>query len=309
MLDPCDDLAFSCFDNYIGDEDVIEVIAEMDDVLNNVEDFKEKLLVIKFGGSIMNNDECKNAFYEDIAFLNSKGIKTVIVHGGGPSITSYLQKLNIEAKFVNGLRVTDEDTMEVVEFVLSGQVNKEISNKLYQHGVNAIGLSGRDCGLVKAEKIFTYKGDEKIDIGFVGKPVEINTTLLNDLLNMGYVPVIAPIGTDDVGNVYNINADYVVSAISSSLGADKLVLLTDVEGVYLDINDKNSLIKSINVMEMKDYIKSGIISGGMIPKMEGCIDAIEKGAKNVQIIDGRKVHSLIINVFGTNSNSTIIKGV
>ncbi len=286
-----------------------QIIFEMKDVLDNVENFKGNTLVIKFGGSIMSNEECKNAFYEDIAFLNNKGIRTVIVHGGGPSITSFLQRLNIEAKFINGLRFTDQATMEVVEFTLSGKVNKEISGKLYLHGVKALGLSGRDCGLVKAEKIYTYNGDERLDIGFVGKPTSINTSLLNDLLNMGYVPIIAPIGTDDEGNVYNINADHVVSAVSSAIKADKLVLLTDVEGVYLDLNDKDSLIKSITVSEMKDYIKNGIISGGMIPKMEGCIDAIVKGTKNVQLIDGRKIHSLITDVFGKNSNSTIIKGV
>ncbi|TJX14216.1 acetylglutamate kinase [Tissierella creatinini] len=286
-----------------------QIICNMKDVLDNVENFKGKTLVIKFGGSIMSNEECKNAFYEDIAFLNNKGIRMVIVHGGGPSITSFLQRLNIEAKFINGLRFTDGATMEVVEFTLSGKVNKEISGKLYLHGVKAIGLSGRDCGLVKAEKIYTYNGDERLDIGFVGKPTHINISLLEDLLNMGYIPVIAPIGTDDDGNVYNINADHVVSAVSSAIKADKLVLLTDVEGVYLDLKDKDSLIKSITVSEMKDYIKNGIISGGMIPKMEGCIDAIEKGTKNVQLIDGRKIHSLITDVFGKNSNSTIIKGV
>lgn len=286
-----------------------QVIGEMEDVLNNVESFKGKLLVIKFGGSIMNDEKCKRAFYEDIAYLNRMGIRTVIVHGGGPSITSYLQKLNIEAKFVNGLRVTNKDTMDVVEFILSGKVNKEVSGSLYQYGVNAIGMSGRDCGLVKAERIYTYSGDEKIDIGYVGKPVEINISLLNDLLSMGYVPVIAPIGTDDEGNVYNINADHVVAAVSSALVADKLVLLTDVEGVYLDINDKDSLITSISVSEMRDYIKDGIISGGMIPKMEGCIEAIEGGTKSIHLIYGRRAHSLITDVFGKNSNSTTIKGV
>ncbi len=286
-----------------------QIISGMEDVLNNIENFRGRTLVIKFGGSIMSNEECKAAFYEDIAFLNNKGIRTVIVHGGGPSITSFLSKLNIEAKFINGLRVTDEATMEVVEFTLCGKVNKEISGNLYLNGVKAIGLSGRDCGLVKAEKIYTYDGDKKLDIGYVGKPTEINTSVLNELLNLGYVPVIAPIGTDNEGNIYNINADHVVSAISSAIQADKLVLLTDVEGVYLDLNNKDSLIKSITISEMKDYIKNGIISGGMIPKMEGCIDAIEKGTKSVQLIDGRKVHSLITNVFGEDSNSTIIKGV
>lgn len=286
-----------------------QIIGEMDDVLKNVENFKGKLLVIKFGGSIMNDEKNKKAFYEDIAYINKKGIKTVIVHGGGPSITSYLQKLNIEAKFVNGLRSTDKDTMEVVEFILSGKVNKEISGGLYQYGINAIGMSGRDCGLVKAERIYTYSEDEKIDIGYVGMPVEINTLLLNDLLNMGYVPVIAPIGTDDEGNVYNVNADHVVSAVSSALAADKLVLLTDVDGVYLDINDKDSLIKFISVSEMRDYIKNGIVSGGMIPKMEGCIEAIESGTKSIQLINGRRPHSLITDIFGENSNSTTIKEV
>lgn len=274
----------------------------------NIEEYIGKTIVIKFGGSIMKNEKCKEAFYQDIAYLKENGVNIVIVHGGGPNISSMLEKVGSETKFINGLRVTDKNSMEIVEMTLAGSVNKELSGKLANYSINAIGLSGRESDLIEAKKKFSYVDGEKIDLGFVGEVEKINTPVLNLLIKSGFLPVIAPIGFDKDGNIYNINADYVAGSISAALHADKLILMTDVEGVYLDINDKSSLLKSVTINEIKEYIKTGVIHGGMIPKMECCMNAIENGTKAVHLVDGRREHSLLTDVFYSTSNSTSING-
>lgn len=274
--------------------------------LPGLSNFKGKTFVIKYGGSIMKNSCAKQAFFKDVALMREHGINVVIVHGGGPLISAWLKKAGIESRFVNGLRVTDEEVMEIVQMVLCGMVNKNLSLSLSMQGVNAIGISGMDGKLIEAQKKYTYEKNKKIDIGFVGEVTNINERMIISLLKNGQVPVISPVGYDDKGNKYNINADYVASYVSSALNADKLIILTDVEGVYKDINDKNSLIPSLTPEKIEDYIEQGIISGGMIPKMECCMEAVKSGTKKVHLIDGRKEHCLINDIF--YNKGTIILG-
>jgi len=272
--------------------------------------YEGKTFVIKYGGSIMSNDAAKQAFVEDIALMTSAGIKVVIVHGGGPLINKWVKKTGGESKFIKGLRVTDQETMEIVEMVLSGNVNKRLSSILSQRGLKAIGISGRDSNLIGAKKKFVYENSKKIDIGFVGEVASINKKVLTTLLKNNYIPVISPVGADAEGNSYNINADYAAAAISGVLKAEKLLIMTDIDGVYTDITDPSTLLSSITVEETKEFINKGVIYGGMIPKLECCVAAINKGTKNVHLIDGRKTHSLLLNII-KNCGTKIItaKGV
>ncbi|QZY54981.1 acetylglutamate kinase [Crassaminicella profunda] len=283
-------------------------IATLIEALPYIKKFSGKTFVIKYGGSIMKNIEAKKAFIEDVVLLKLVGINVVIVHGGGPNISKWLSKLNIDTNFVKGLRVTDEKTMEVVEMVLSGQINKGITSELCSHGINAVGISGKDNHLIEATKKYLYEENEKIDIGYVGDVVSVNDQLLNDLLKTRYLPVISPIGCDKEGNGYNINADYVAAAVASVLNAEKLILLTDIEGLYKDINDPSTFISSIRIEKIKEYMEEGAILGGMIPKMQCCIQAIEKGTKNIHLIDGRQEHSLLLEIFTDKGMGTMIKG-
>jgi acetylglutamate kinase len=267
------------------------------EILSLLSDYKNKTFVIKYGGSIMNNLEAQKAFAEDVYLLRKHDINVVIVHGGGPEISRWLKKAGVESKFISGLRVTDTDTMEIVEMVLSGSVNKKLSSNLNKQGLCAAGISGRDANLIKAKKKYLIENGENIDIGFVGEVVSVNPSILIDLLKNNVIPVISPIGNDDDGNAYNINADYAASAVAGALNADKLIIMTDIAGVYKDINDPGSLLASLTIDEIKQYIESGIISGGMIPKMECCMEAILKGTKNVHLVDGRKEHSLLEDTF------------
>lgn len=255
-----------------------------------------KVFVIKYGGSIMDNEAAQEAFIEDLIFLTNLGIKIVIVHGGGPEINRWLARTNIENRFVKGLRVTDSATMEIVEMVLSGNVNKKLSSNLSRKGLNAIGISGKDSNLIKAKKKYVYENGNKLDIGFVGQVTSINKKVILGLLKNNYIPVISPIGGDEDGNSYNINADYAASFISGVLRAEKLLVMTDIDGVYKDIKDPSSMLPSITIDEIKEYTDCGIISGGMIPKLECCIDALDKGTKSVHLIDGRKEHNLLLNL-------------
>ena len=269
--------------------------------------FKGKTFVIKYGGSVMKNKIAQEAFFNDVATLKNMNINIVIVHGGGPEISKWLNKIGIESKWVNGLRVTDYYTMEIVEMVLSGNVNKKISSHLNTRGLSAIGISGRDCNLIRARKQYVYEKDQKIDIGFVGKIVNINKNLLIDFLEKDYIPVISPIGCDTDGNSYNINADSAAAFISGVLKAEKLIIMTDIEGVYKDINDPSSLLSTLTIEEIHDYIDSGEITDGMIPKLECCVEAIQKGAKNVDLVDGRKEHALILDLY-SRSGTRILSG-
>ncbi|KXG75223.1 acetylglutamate kinase [Thermotalea metallivorans] len=278
------------------------------EALPYIKKFRGKTFIIKYGGSIMNNEEAKKAFIEDVVLLKLVGIHLIIVHGGGPNISAMLKQLDIESKFIDGLRVTDQKAMEVVEMVLSGSINKSIAADLCRHGICALGISGRDGNLIQARKKYLYKEEEKIDIGYVGEVVSVNKKLLTDLLEKEQLPVISPVGCDEEGNIYNINADYVASAVSSVLEAEKLILLTDIGGIYKDIQDPASFISFATVDEMKRYIEEGIIKGGMIPKAECCIEAIERGTKNVHLIDGRREHSLLLEIFTNDGIGTMIRG-
>ena len=278
------------------------------EALPYIEQFTGKTFVIKYGGSLMENDELKKKFIEDVALLKLVGINIVIVHGGGKRINAMLDKVNLDVKFEKGQRVTDENVIGIVEMVLSGQINKDLAASLSAHGLNAVGLSGRDSGLLMAEKNFSIEENgEKRDIGFVGNITEVNKILLQDLINTGYVPIISPVASGYRGEIFNVNADYAAGAVSGALNAEKLILLSDIKGLYKDINDESSFISEINISRVKEYINKGLISGGMIPKLECCINAIEKGTKEVVIIDGRVAHSLLIEIFTTAGSGTMVK--
>ena len=271
------------------------------EALPYIREFNGRTVVIKYGGNAMINDTLKASVMEDIALMKYVGINVVIVHGGGPDITSFLKKLGKESKFVSGLRVTDEETVEVAEMVLAGKINSEIVTLLNRRGVRAVGLSGKDADLIIAEKklatVYEAGGKTKVDIGNVGKVKQINIQIVNDLIAQSYVPVIAPIGVGEDGESYNINADYVAADIAGALKAEKLFLLTDTEGVYKNFEDKTSFISTLKAEEARSFIKDGIISGGMIPKVEACLRALDKGANKAYIIDGRLEHSIILELF------------
>ncbi|MBQ9365989.1 MAG: acetylglutamate kinase [Schwartzia sp.] len=280
-------------------QDKADVLTE---ALPYIQKFFGKTIVIKYGGNAMVSDDLKKKVIMDITLMKFVGIRPVIVHGGGPDITGFLKKIGKKSEFVSGLRVTDEETMEVVEMVLIGKVNSEIVNLLNQAGNHAIGLSGKDASLIEATKKFAEVHNsggriEKVDIGHVGEVKSIHARALNDMLDNGYIPVVAPIGVGGEGESYNINADYVAAKIAGALKAEKLLLLTDVEGVYKDYADKSSFISSITEAEIRRYINDGTISGGMIPKVEACLDALGDGAHKTSIIDGRLPHSLLLELF------------
>ena len=280
------------------------------DALPYIRKFYGKTMVIKYGGNAMLSDELKTKVVQDITLMKYIGIRPVIVHGGGPDITGFLKRVGKQAEFVSGLRVTDQETMEIVEMVLIGKVNSEIVNRLNQCGGQAIGLSGKDAGLIRAtKKLAEIHKDgrvEKADIGYVGEVKEINAQALNDLLEKGYIPVVAPVGVGDEGESYNINADYVAAEVAGALRAEKLLLLTDVEGIYKDYEDKSSFLSSLTETEALAYIDDGTISGGMIPKVEACLTALTKGAKKTSIIDGRLPHSLLLELFTSQGIGTEI---
>lgn len=277
------------------------------EALPYIKRFAGKTFVIKYGGSVMENDELKKKFIEDVALLKLVGINIVIVHGGGKRINAMLDKVNLDVEFVQGQRVTDENVMDIVEMVLSGSVNKDLSACLSAHGIHAVGLSGKDSNLLKAEKKYVAgKDGSKLDLGYVGQIKEVNKNLLHDLINAEYVPIISPVASGFHGETFNVNADYVAGAVSGALEAEKLILLSDIKGLYKDINDEDSFISEINTDTIKEYIADGTIAGGMIPKMQCCMDAIEKGAKEVAIIDGRVAHSLLIEIFTHAGSGTMV---
>ncbi len=277
------------------------------EALPYIKRFAGKTFVIKYGGSVMENDELKKKFIEDVALLKLVGINIVIVHGGGKRINAMLDKVNLDVEFIQGQRVTDKNVMDIVEMVLSGSVNKDLSVCLSAHGIHAVGLSGKDSNLLKAEKKYVAgKDGSKLDLGYVGQIKEVNKNLLHDLINADYVPIISPVASGFHGETFNVNADYVAGAVSGALEAEKLILLSDIKGLYKDINDEDSFISEINTDTIKEYIADGTIAGGMIPKMQCCMDAIEKGAKEVAIIDGRVAHSLLIEIFTHAGSGTMV---
>ncbi|WP_301081151.1 acetylglutamate kinase [Thomasclavelia cocleata] len=273
------------------------------DALSYIQKFAGDMVVIKYGGSAMTNEVIKQSVLKDIAVLKSVGIKPVIVHGGGKDINSWLNKVEIKSEFKNGLRVTTKETLEVAEMVLSGKLNKGLVQHMERIGTHAVGLSGKDGNMLTVEKCLS-KGE---DIGYVGKITHVDTELIETLLLNGYTPIISTIGLDEKYNAYNINADDVATAIARALKASKLVFLTDIEGVLEDPNDPNTLISKINTNSAKQLFESGVIQGGMIPKLKNCIDAVQDDVKKVHILDGRMEHSLLIEIFTTSGVGTEIK--
>ena len=259
--------------------------------------YKEKIIVVKYGGNAMIDENLKSLVMKDVVMLTSLGMKVVLVHGGGPEISSMLKKVGKESKFVNGLRVTDEETVDIVTQVLAGKVNKNLVRQLNQAGGNAIGLSGLDSNLIEAEPL-------NKDLGYVGNIVNINPDVIHDLLDMGYIPVISTVGYDKDGLVYNINADTAAARIAGALNAEKFIAMTDIKGVLKDKNDDSTLMKYINVSEIKQLAKEGIIDGGMIPKVECCVEARRRGVKYVVIIDGRIPHSILIEMLTDDGAGT-----
>lgn len=269
-----------------------------------IKQYTGKTVVIKYGGNAMVSDELKSAVMEDIVLLSTVGIKVVLVHGGGPEINAMLKKLGKESRFVDGLRYTDRETMDVVEMVLAGKVNKSLVQYLEQQGGRAIGLCGLDGGMIKA-----VRHTEK-DLGFVGDITQINVTLIRNSLENDTIPVVATIAAgepDEQGNLvaYNINADIAASRIAASLGAEKLVLMTDVRGLLRDKDDEGSLISVVHVSEVPQLKKQGVISGGMIPKIDCCVEAVRRGVKRTHIIDGRIPHSILIEMLSDEGIGTM----
>lgn len=273
------------------------------EALPYIQRFNRKIIVIKYGGSAMVDEELKRNVIQDVVLLKLVGFKPIIVHGGGKEISRWVGKVGMEPKFVNGLRVTDADTMEVAEMVLN-KVNKELVTMIQSLGVNAVGISGKDGGLLNVEKKLS-KGE---DIGFVGNIKNVNPKVLYDLLENDFLPVVCPVGMDDDFNTYNINADDAACAIAEALNAEKLAFLTDIEGVYKDPKDPESLISELHVQEARDFITNGNVGGGMIPKLQGCIDAIENGVSRVHIMDGRIQHCLLLEIFTNKGIGTAILG-
>ena len=271
------------------------------EALPYIQEFYGKTIVIKYGGNAMINEELKEKVMQDVALMKYVGIKVVIVHGGGPEITQFLKKVGKESSFVSGLRVTDEETVEIAEMVLDGKINSEIVTLLNRRGLRAVGLSGKDAGLIQAEKklatVYEDGQKSKVDIGYVGKTKKVDTRILEDLISREYLPVIAPIGVGEDGESYNINADYVAADIAGALHAEKLLLLTDTDGVYKNFADKKSFISTLTADEAREFIREGIISGGMIPKVEACLRALRNGTNKAHIIDGRLPHSIILELF------------
>jgi acetylglutamate kinase len=268
--------------------------------------YKNKILVIKFGGSIMHSEKEKEGFIEDLIFLKSLGIKFILVHGGGQYISKRLESLGIETYFSSGYRVTDKDVVKEVEMVLS-DINKTLTMQFTNKGIKAIGLNGKDGGMIQAVKM-TLKANPAVDLGSVGKIISIDTSLLSILLSEGYLPIIAPIGYDTDGNTYNINADDVAGKLARALNADQLIMMTDVNGLYEVFGDDSTFIKNISVEKANQYIVSGILHGGMIPKITSCLDAVMNGTRSAQIINGCIKHGLILTLLSKGSIGTIIEG-
>ena len=263
-----------------------------------IQKFRDKIFVVKYGGSAQIDDELKNDFVKDIALLQLVGCKDVVVHGGGKKINSYLERLNIKSEFKDGLRVTDKEAMEVVEMVLSGNVNKEITALLNKNGARAIGISGKDAGLLQARVLDGGK------YGFVGEIKRVNTHVLNGLLDNGLIPVVAPVATDEEANSYNINADLCASGVASALNAERVIFLTDTQGI-LDKDKK--LISKLNEAQIVALKKDGTITGGMIPKVDAALDCVKNGVANAHILDGRVPHSLLLELFTDDGIGTMIR--
>ena len=273
------------------------------EALPYIQRFNRKIVVVKYGGSAMLDDELKKNVIKDVVLLKLVGFKPIIVHGGGKEISKWVAKAGMEPEFINGLRKTDAPTMEIAEMVL-GKVNKSLVQMVEKLGVNAVGISGKDGGLLKVNK----KLSNGQDIGYVGEVKEVNPKILYDLLEKDFLPIICPVGLDDNYDTYNINADDAACAIARAVQAEKLAFLTDIEGVYKDPDDKSTLISELKISDAHKLIEDGYIGGGMLPKLNNCIDAIENGVSRVHILDGRIAHCLLLEIFTNRGIGTAILG-
>ena len=274
----------------------------LNDALPYIQKYHDKVVVIKYGGNAMTSEELKNAVMSDIVLLSLVGIKAVLVHGGGPEINEALKRMNIESRFIGGLRYTDADTAEVVRMVLAGKINKALVSLLEQHGGRALGLCGSDGGMLQVKKL-----EGPNDLGFVGEITDVNVRPIRDALDNGHIPVIATVSTDASGQVYNINADTAASRIAAALQAENLILMTDIRGLLRDKDDETTLIPEVQVSEVPYLVKQGIISGGMIPKIECCVEAVRRGVAKTCIIDGRIRHSILIEMLSNEGIGTLFK--
>ena len=265
-----------------------------------IQKYAGKTVVVKYGGNAMINNELKDAVMNDLVLMQLVGINVVLVHGGGPEITAMLKKIGKESKFVGGMRYTDEETIDIVQMVLAGKVNKDLVQFLEQHGGKAVGLCGLDGSMLKAEKIAS-----KEDLGFVGEITEVNTQVITDTTEKGYLPIISTVAGGYHGEVYNINADVAAARIAAGLGAVKLILMTDIRGLLRDKDDESTLIPVVNVSEVPKLKRDGIISGGMIPKIDCCVEAVRRGVGRAHIIDGRIPHSILIELFSDEGIGTM----
>lgn len=267
-----------------------------------IQKYTGKVVVVKYGGNAMINPELKKAVMSDIVLLSLIGIRVVLVHGGGPEITETLKALGKESRFIGGLRYTDSETAEVVQMVLAGKINKDLVSLITQCGGKALGFCGIDGGMIKAKKLVG-----ETDLGYVGQIVDIDPQPLANAIYNRYIPVIATVGTDESGQVYNINADTAAAEIAAALGAENLITLTDIRGLMRDVNDPDSMIPEVKLSEVPELVKQGIISGGMIPKVESCVKALENGVKKAVMIDGRIEHSILIEMFSDEGIGTLFK--
>lgn len=276
-----------------------EVITQ---ALPYIQKYHNKIIVVKYGGNAMISEELKLQVMEDLVLLWLIGVKPVLVHGGGPEISEMLKKVGKKSEFVEGLRVTDKETAEIVQMVLAGKINKQLVNLLGEFGGNAVGISGIDGHLIEAKV-----KDERL--GYVGEITNVNVQPILDLIEKEYIPVVSTVGCDKEGNVYNINADTAASYIAGAMKAERLITMTDIPGILRDVNDPDSLIKKVTTEEARQLFDEGIISGGMIPKVECCIEAIEKGVRRVTILDGRVPHALLLELLTDEGAGTLVKGV
>ncbi|MTK07327.1 MAG: acetylglutamate kinase [Hungatella sp.] len=285
----------------ILDQSIMQKAEVLIEALPYIQRFNRKTIVVKYGGSAMVDEELKKQVIQDVVLLKLVGFKPIIVHGGGKEISRWVEKTGMEPHFVNGLRVTDEATMEIAEMVLN-RVNKSLVQLVNELGIKAVGISGKDGMMLKCQK--RYSDGE--DIGFVGDITEVDTQIINDLLEKDFLPIICPVGFDEDFKTYNINADDAACAIATAMEAEKLAFLTDVEGVYRDFQDKDSLISEMSIEEAQKFVSGGTLGGGMLPKLQNCIDAMNHGVSRVHIMDGRIPHCLLLEIFTNKGIGTAI---
>jgi acetylglutamate kinase len=281
----------------IGKDVSAQILIE---ALPYIQKFNNKIIVIKYGGNAMIDERLKMAVMRDMVLLNIVGVKVVLVHGGGPEIDQMMKKLSLQSRFINGLRYTDDNTAEVVQMVLAGKVNKQLVSLIHQNGGKGIGLCGTDGDILQVEKL-----ESEEDLGFVGNITGVNTQPITMALDNGYIPIIATVGTDDKGQIYNINADTAAAEIAGALKAEKLITMTDIVGLLREKNNEESLMTNVDIFEIPQLIEEGVIMGGMIPKVESCVEAILQGVREAVIIDGRIEHAILIELFSTEGIGTL----